>query len=264
MSPLPEPIPFDAPVVERGVGFFETVLLVKRRAILWEAHLARFFATLVRFEFPAPERAALDSQASSALNLAAESAHIAERALRLSYIAVGKDIDHPESWRLDLSVRPIPEHTLRRRNGSKVVTLPKDFCRDTPGVKSTSYFASMAGLRLALRSGADEALFQAPDGTLLEGTSTGLVVWDGGRLLTAGESMLPSVTTGLFLDGRGASGPVTSSVIREGALLLGSLTKAAPIVSLDGVACAQPAAMLEEIRAFNERLTSDHTLAKAL
>lgn len=264
MCPLPEPVPFDSPVVERGVGFFETVLLVARRAVLWEAHLARFFATLAQFELPAPKPADVNASASAALDAAEESSELAERALRLSYIAIGKDIDRPESWRLDLSVRAIPEHTLRRRNGSNVVTLPKNFCRDTPGVKSTSYFASMAGLRLALRQGADEALFQSHDGTLLEGTSTGLVIWDEGRLQTAGESMLPSVTTGLFLRGRGSSAPVNATGIRQGALLLGSLTKSAPVATLDGVACDQPAAMLEEIRSFNARLTSDLALSRPL
>ena len=264
MSPLHEPVPFDAPAVERGVGFFETVLLVSRRAVLWEAHLARFFTTLAQFEFPAPRRGDVDAQASAALDAATETSEIVERALRLSYIAVGKDIDRPASWRLDLSVRPIPEHTLRRRDGSLVVTLPKELSRDTPGVKSTSYFASMAGLRLALRRGADEALFQSSEGTLLEGTSTGLVIWDSGRLKTAGASMLPSVTTGLFLHGRGTSASVTAADVQQGALLLGSLTKAAPVASLDGIACAQPAAMLEEIRSFNERLTSDPALGQRL
>jgi 4-amino-4-deoxychorismate lyase len=264
VSPLPEPVPFDAPVVERGVGFFETVLLVERRAVLWEAHLARFFATLGRFELPAPRRLDVDAQASSALDVAAGTSGVVERALRLSYIAVGKDLDRPESWRLDLSVRPIPEHTLRRREGSKVVTLPKELCRDTPGVKSTSYFASMAGLRLALRKGADEALFQSPEGSLLEGTSTGLVIWNSGRLKMAGKSMLPSVTTSLFLHGRGTSAPVNAVDVQQGALLLGSLTKAAPVASLDGVACAQPTAMLEEIRSFNARLSADPGLGQAL
>ncbi|MEO6327241.1 MAG: aminotransferase class IV, partial [Thermoanaerobaculia bacterium] len=215
MSPFPEPGPFDSPAVERGVGFFETVLLVGRRAVLWEAHLARFFATLAKFELPAPARPSLDAQASAALDAASDSASVVERALRLSYIAVGKDIDRLDSWRLDLSVRPIPEHTLRRRNGSIAITLPLELCRDTPGVKSTSYFASMAGLRLALRAGADEGLFQSAQGTLLEGTSTGLLIWDEGRLKTAGESMLPSVTTGLFLRGRGVAAPVNATDVHR-------------------------------------------------
>ena len=47
-------IPYDAPAVERGVGFFETVLLSGRRACLWEPHLARLYGTLRRFALPEP------------------------------------------------------------------------------------------------------------------------------------------------------------------------------------------------------------------
>ena len=37
----PDPVPFDAPAVERGFGFFETLLLLGRRAVLWAPHARR-------------------------------------------------------------------------------------------------------------------------------------------------------------------------------------------------------------------------------
>lgn len=262
MSSSPAPVPFDAPAIERGVGFFETVLLIGRRAVLWERHLARVLATLERYEFPAPQRQAFDRSATEAIDRAGAGPE--ERALRLSYIAVGHDLDSPKSWRLDLSVRTIPEATLERRQGARVITLPEELSRDTPGVKSTSYFAAIAGLRIARRSGATEALFQTREKTLLEGTSTGLLVFSSDGYRTAGRSMLPSVTTRLFLAGRGTAAILTAVDVRQGAMLLGSLTKAAPIISLDGVACEQPSAMLDDIHAFNERISSDATLGSVL
>ena len=157
-------VPFDAPAVERGVGFFETVLLSGRRAVLWEPHLARLGGTLRRFSLPEPDRGALETRAKSAVEEAKPPGGD-QRALRLAWIAVGGDLDAPASWRLDVTVRAIPESTLERRSGSHAVTLGPDLRRDTPSVKSTSYFAAVAGLRFARRSGGDEALFTAPDGT---------------------------------------------------------------------------------------------------
>ena len=114
----PPDVPFDAPAVERGAGFFETVLLSGRRACLWEPHLARLFGTLRRFGLPAPGREALDAAAREAVD-EARLAPGEERGLRLAWIAVAADLDAPSSWRLDVSVRPIPDTTRRRRTGAR-------------------------------------------------------------------------------------------------------------------------------------------------
>jgi hypothetical protein len=83
-------------------------------------------------------------------------------------------------------------------------------------------------------------------------------------LLVSGRGVLGSVTTGAFLGDRGAAGRITKERIRAGALLLGSLTKAVPILSLDSEPCATPEGMLDEIRAFNHRLVSDPAWQTAL
>jgi 4-amino-4-deoxychorismate lyase len=259
----PADVPFDAPVVERGMGFFETVLLVGRRAVLWEPHLARLLRTLRRFSLPEPERARIDAAASEVVDEAALPPG-EERGLRLGWIAVGADLDAPASWRLDISVRPVPENTLARRKGAHAVTLPTDLRRDTPEVKSTSYFAALLGLRIARNKGGEEGIFTNPDGTCLEGTSTSLLAWNGGTPAHAPNGALPSVTAAAFLGERDLRLPLTPGLLREGALLLGSLTLAAPIVTLDSAPCAVPPAMAERIREFNQRLFSDPALGTML
>lgn len=259
----PPDIPFDAPIVERGVGFFETVLVAGRRAVLWEPHLSRLDATLRRFSFPGPDRGKLEDAARAAVceaSLAADE----ERALRLAWIAVGSDLDVPASWRFDLSMRAIPESTLARRTGCRGMTLPPWLRRDTPEVKSTSYFAAIVGLRMARKGGADEGLFTAPDGTYLEGTSTSLIAWNGGRPLRARSGFLPSVTAGAFLGEGDSTALLTAEALRAGSLLCGSLTLAVPLVALDGAPCGVPAAMDERIRDFNRRLLSDPALGTML
>ena len=58
------PVPADAPVVERGVGFFETVLCLGRRVVLWDGHLARLFGSVAEFDFPIPDRALIEQTAA--------------------------------------------------------------------------------------------------------------------------------------------------------------------------------------------------------
>jgi 4-amino-4-deoxychorismate lyase len=250
------PVPWNAPAVERGVGFFETALLVGRRAVLWEPHVERLLGTLGRFELPSPGRGELERCALGVVD-AARPDPSGQYALRLTWIAVGADLDAPSSWRLDVSVRPIPETRLARRSGSHAVTLPAELCRDTPTVKSTSYFAPIAGLRFATKRGADEGLFVNADGSYREGTATALVAWNGGRLLIPDGGFLPSVTAAAFHEGAAPRGPVRAEDLMSGAVVAGSLTLAAPLLTLDGRPCACPEAMRARVRLFNEKLLSD-------
>ena len=257
----PDPVPFDAPALERGFGFFETLLLVGRRAVLWAPHTRRLLTTLETLDLPSPSLEALDSASRAALGGIADDDE--ERALRVSWIAVGHDVDGPASWRLDASLRPIPPNTLSRRAGSRAVTVPERFRRDSPGFKSTSYFGAVAALRHARRSGGDEGLFT--NGNLyVEGASTGLVAWNGGRLAGLGPGGLPSVTALAFLEGAGERRGLKRGELLSGAILLGSLTTAVPLLSLDGVECLRPPAMLRACETFQGRLRTDTALLKRL
>ncbi len=256
--PAPGPIPYDAPVVERGVGLFETLLLIGRHAVLWDAHAARLLGTLAGLELPAPDEPTLLRAASEAVARAGEDDR--ERALRLSWIAVGADLEEPASWRLDATVRAIPSATLQRRAGSACVTVPPELRRDTPSVKSTSYFAAILAGRRARRRGGDEGLFTDARGRYLEGASTALAVWGDRSPRLADGAALPSVTAAAFFGPTPKRGPVGREDVLEGAFLLGSLTKAVPVLSLDGEPCAVPEPMREALDAFNARLLTESRL----
>jgi 4-amino-4-deoxychorismate lyase len=257
------PLPYLSPAVQRGFGFFETALLVGRRAVLWDAHLDRLLGGLRRLELPAPTRDAVDEAARRAIDSFSPAGDV-QTGLRLTWLAAGENVDALSSWRLDTYVIPIPESRLARRNGSHAISLPVDLQRDTPGVKSTSYFAAIQGGRLAKKAGADEGLFRGHDGRYLEGTTTGLAAWNGGTPVLAPEGVLPSVTAAAFFEGRAAVAPISGGQLRAGAVLLGSLTTAAPLLSLDGTPCAQPPEMLARTRAFKERLLEDPSLSRLL
>jgi 4-amino-4-deoxychorismate lyase len=257
------PLPYHSLAVQRGFGFFETALLVGRRAVLWDAHLDRLLRGLRRLELPAPSRDALDASARAAIDAFAPKGR-AQSGLRVTWLAAGEDVDAAGAWRLDAYVIPIPESRLVRRNGSHAASLPLDLQRDTPSVKSTSYFAAIQGARVAKKAGADEGLFRGHDGRYLEGTTTGLAAWNGGTPVLAPEGVLPSVTAAAFFGGGEAVAPIAGSDLRAGGVLLGSLTTAAPLLSLDGTPCAQPPEMLTRIRSFRERLLEDPALSREL
>lgn len=253
-----EAISFDAPVVERGVGVFETILLIGRRAALWEEHVERLVASVAPYGLPVPDRDEIVSAARRAAAKVPDGS--GEGALRLTWLALGANLDAKTSWRLDASTRAIPPTTSKRRAGSHAIALPANLQRDTPGLKSTSYMGAVLGLRHAMKNGGDEGLFVAHDGSFIEGTAAGLVAWDGGQLVVSPHAALPSVTTAAFVGSDARRAPLTRSLLRSGALVLGSLTTAAPLLSIDGEPCEVPAAMMEKIRAFNQRMAEGAVL----
>jgi len=257
------PVPFLSPAVQRGFGFFETALLAGRRAVLWEPHLDRMHRILTSLDLPKPSRESLDAAARRVLG-AAPPKPAEQRALRLTWFAVGDDLDDPASFRLESHLTSIPESRLARRSGSHSVSLPLDLQRDTPGVKSTSYFAAVQGGRLAKKAGGDEGLFRSPDANYLEGTTTGLAAWNGGTPVLAPKGVLPSVTAAAFFGGHAALAPLKAENLREGSILLGSLTMATPILTLDEAPCARPPEMLARIAEFNRRLLEDPALGTEL
>ena len=257
------PVPFLSPAVQRGFGFFETALLAGRRAVLWEPHLDRMQRILSTLDLPKPSRERLNAAAKRVLD-AAPARPAEQRALRLTWFAERDDLDDPVSYRLEAHLMPIPETRLARRSGSRAVSLPLDLQRDTPGVKSSSYFAAILGGRLAAKARGDEGLFRAPDGSYLEGTTTGLAAWNGGTPVLAPKGVLPSVTAAAIFGGPAACAPLTAESLREGSMLLGSLTMATPILTLDGAPCARPPEMLARIAEFNRRLLEDPALGTEL
>ena len=72
------------------------------------------------------------------------------------------------------------------------------------------------------------------------------------------------MTAAAFLGGHAAAAPLTAENLRAGSILLGSLTMATPILTLDGTPCARPPEMLARIAEFNRRLLEDPALGTEL
>jgi 4-amino-4-deoxychorismate lyase len=136
-----------------------------------------------------------------------------------------------------------------RGRGIRLISVPLGLEPAVPGmlggVKSTSYAVNMAAVDEARRRGADDAVFLARGGTVLEGPTTNIWWRRGRELFTPGLELgiLAGVTRAVLL----AAAPALGYELREGSFELAALAEAEeaftsssvrevmPVVALDGV-----------------------------
>lgn len=236
--------------VQRGDGVFETVLVVGGVARELELHLDRMVRSAEMLELPVPDRAVWRRCVRSVIERWRGGA---EFALKLVHT---RGVDGaPELGPTDFALAmDIGERVHRlRETGVSVVTLERgvdaDLARRAPwlllGAKSLSYAVNMAALREAERRGADDVIFTASDGSVLEGPTSTVVVVDGDTVRTPPTQLgiLPGTTqAGLFRAAEQAgwvvkTEPVAASDLRaaDGVFLASSVRKLVRVHTLDGV-----------------------------
>src|SRR5262245_3986154 len=161
----------------RGRAAFETLRVYGGRPFRLDDHIARLAASAERLGLPEVDPEGLRELACTAL----DGAGVPDASLRL-YWTPGREGDgRPTSLAL---VSAIPPHLEElRTRGIEVVALSLGIDADRRqvapwllgGVKSTSYAVNMAAEQEARRRGADDAIFLASGGVVLEGPVTN--VW---------------------------------------------------------------------------------------
>jgi branched-chain amino acid aminotransferase len=238
-------IPLDAPALARGVGFFETILVVRGEPVLLDEHWRRLASGAESLRFPSPSREAFERETRRAASAVAE---MKEASARVSWLAIGSDVQAARSWKLVSLSGPIPAGTLERRRRGRVIVLGKHVPRPTPGLKTVSYVPSVLGLREAREKNADEALFTDARGRILEGTTSNVFAVRGDLLITPPVSagLLPGVMRNWVIARATAAGMtvrerlLTRRDLLAGSFLTGSLTKIAPIRVVDGARALEP------------------------
>ena len=199
----------DEPVVHaddeaflRGRGAFETMRVYAGRPFRLERHLERLGESAARLGLAVPT--GIPELAAEALGAAGP----VDAFLRL-YVTPGRE-DRGEPLALVLVGELPPDLEELRARGVSLITVPLGV--DPPwllgGVKSTSYAANMVAVDEAKRRGADDALFLARDGIVLEGPTTN-VWWRRGDTLHT-----PALSLGVLAG-------VTRAVLAEAAPELG-------------------------------------------
>ncbi|WP_091079824.1 aminotransferase class IV [Micromonospora nigra] len=236
--------------VLRGDGLFETIHLRDGRPWLLDAHLARLRAGAAAVELTLPPT---DALAALLHDIAAGWPPAVEGALRL-VCTRGPEGGGPPTVYATLG--EVPAASVRaRRDGVRVATLPLGVPAAArpgldwlpAGVKSTSYGASTAARRWAVRAGVDDVLWVSTDGYVLEGPSANVVWLAGSTLCTVPATttgILPGVTVRWLLDTAGEVGLAAAERMvtpaglarADGVWLTSSVRGAVEVTALDGTA----------------------------
>jgi 4-amino-4-deoxychorismate lyase len=237
----------DDPMVARGDGVFETLLIRDRQPCLLTAHLARLAASADAIGLPVPDAGRL----RAAVGVAVSHWTASEGVLRVLY---GRGRGGGSTGFVTVSDLPERVRTARRAGVTAVTvdrgmpaydvdTAPWSLAR----VKSLSYAPFAAAQRHAERLGAADAVLVSSDGFVLEGARSSVVIAPRpGVLQTPAQRspLLPGTTAqALFTLARSRGWRCDVERLRvddlhaaQGLWLLSSVTLAARVTALDGAA----------------------------
>jgi 4-amino-4-deoxychorismate lyase len=231
----------------RGMAVFETLRVYAGRPFALDAHLTRLRASAQRLGLAVPEADALVSLVGEVVGAARP-----DCSLRFTLTAGREGREAPL---LIVTALALPADLVEvRARGIRLVALQLGIDprarRDAPwlldGVKSTSYAVNMAAWSEARRRGADDAVFVAADGSLLEGPVTN-IWWRRGRVLHTPSldlGILAGVTRALLMRAAPAAGyrveegwyQVNHLAEADEAFTSSSVREVVPVVELDGAA----------------------------
>lgn len=235
--------------VTRGDGVFETILVVDGKPRALGPHLDRLRRSADMLDFDPPERAGWERAAQAVID-AWPWQDEREMALKL-VCSRGVDGDEtPHGFALGMTVGP---DTLRKRaDGLAAITLDRGYAPDLKerapwlllSAKTLSYAVNMAAIREARRRDADEVIFTATDGTVLEGPTSTVVLARGRTLRTPPPStgILPGTTQDALFRAAEQAGwetriePFGQEELRnaDGLWMASSVRLITPVHTLDG------------------------------
>lgn len=250
----------------RGDGVFETALVADGHARELDAHLDRMARSAAMLDLPELDRDVWERVAEQVVALCPADRQMA---LKLVYTRGPEFGDgSPTGFALAMEISP----TVRRarEDGIAVVTLERGFDPDLAerapwlllGAKSLSYGINMAAVREAARRGADDAIFLASDGSVLEGPTSTVVIARDHTLYTppASIGILPGTTqAALFRGAQRAGWSVKVEPLRvgdlleaEGVFLASSVRLITRVHTLDGIALPDSARLHADLVAIYE------------
>lgn len=244
--------------VLRGDGVFETILVVDGVALEFDAHLARLARSAAMLELPPPDLAAWRSCGQTVID-----AWDGGREMVLKLVLTrgpetclqGRGIGSDGSGVATgyATGAPVgPALLAQRRDGIAAVTLTRgtapELAGQAPwlllGAKTLSYAMNMSALRHAERRGAQDVVFTAADGSVLEGPTSTVVIAQGHTLCTppAELGILPGTTQAALFRGAETAGwrtrveplQVADLLAADGVWLCSSVRLITRVHTLDG------------------------------
>ena len=244
----------------RGDGVFETVLVAGAHARELRPHLDRLARSASMLDLPEPDDAAWQRVTRTVIDNWSGSD---EFALKLVYTRGIEPEGEPTAFALGIEIDPKVRRA--REEGVAAVTLERGIdpglAARAPwlllGAKSLSYGVNMAAVREAARRGADDVIFTATDGSVLEGPTSNVIVARDRTLYTppATIGILPGTTQAAAFRGAERSGwstkiePVRASDLTtaDGVFLASSVRKLTRVHTLDGTPLPDSSAIHDEL-----------------
>jgi 4-amino-4-deoxychorismate lyase len=232
----------------RGDGIFETVLVSGGRPRELGPHLDRLARSAAMLDLPEPDRAGWERAIRTVIDNWTGSPEIAVKLVCTRGIDGGDGT--PTTFALGMELPPGTEQ--QRRDGVAAIVLDRGIDPTAAdrapwlllGAKSLSYAVNVAALREAKRRGADDVIFTAGDGVVLEGPTANVVVAHGNALRTTPVHLgiLRGTTQGAVFRAAERAGwsckmePLTIADLRsaDGVFLASSVRKMTRVRSLDG------------------------------
>ncbi|MFC5285771.1 aminodeoxychorismate lyase [Actinokineospora guangxiensis] len=250
----------------RGDGVFESVLVVDGRPRELGPHLERMQRSARMLELAIPPVAEWERLVAAVLAAWTAPGEVAVKLVCTRGPEYGDG--SPTAYALAFTVEP---HTIERRlRGASAIVLDRGFDPEISerapwlllGAKTLSYAVNMAATRHASAVGADEVIFRAADGSVLEGPTSTVVVARGRTLRTppASSGILPGTTQAALFRAAERAGwatkvePVLVSDLTaaDGVFLVSSVRKVVRVHTLDGAALPDASATWSELNALYE------------
>ncbi len=265
------PIVFaDDPMFVRGDGVFETLLVRGGRACLLDDHLERLARSAAVIGLPPPDLRPWRHAVDTAIGIeTAQRSRDRDAVLRLCF-GRGRAAG-PTAF---VTVSALPERVLAaRRDGVSALTLDRGVAAASgagpwtiTGAKSLSYAINAAALRHAERLGFGDAVLVSSDDYVLEGPRSSVVIVDGDGVLVTPPPTLPilpgTTVAAVFELVRREGGACTHRALRvadlvaaQGVWLLSSVTLAARVHTLDGIALTAPPTSFDMTALVTEAVT---------
>jgi 4-amino-4-deoxychorismate lyase len=254
VDPVEPVLHADDEALLRGRAAFETTRVYSGRPFKLREHLARLAGSAARIGLPPVDVDQCSELATSAISAAAEP----DAVLRL-YWTAGREGEGRATALALVSALPPHLEDFRAR-GIGLISLPLGLEADLRafapwllgGVKSTSYAVNMAAEAEAKRRGADDAVFLASGGIVLEGPVTN--IWwrledvlytpalELGILAGVTRATLIAEAAGLGYEVREGAFPLEHAAGAEEMFTSSSVREVMPVVELDGrpVGSGQP------------------------
>jgi 4-amino-4-deoxychorismate lyase len=223
--------------VLRGRAVFESIRVYDGHPFRLDAHLDRLAVSAERIGLPPVDADGLALATEEALQAAGRP----DAVLRLLWTPGREGEGKPTGLAL---VSTLPEgYDEQRRHGIRLAVVPWAPGALIAGTKSTSYAENMAAQDEAARRGADDALFVAPDGVVLEAPTSNVWWREERRLLTPSLQLpiLAGVTRATLLElvsdlGYGVEEglfPLERLLAADEAFLTSSIREVMPVVAVD-------------------------------